>query len=114
MTDIADSSATAERSCNCIPDCLAFGGRSDSGVFTNAAGCLDHPVDIGEYADRVSVLGCDSTMLTLSRFKELRHKTQLLQEGILKELMSHMDCIVKAQEHTADSLGAVRSFAEGR
>lgn len=54
------------------------------------------------------------SMLTCISYKELRHKTQLLQAGVLKELMGHMDCIVKAQEHTAGSLRALRSFAEGR
>lgn len=51
--------------------------------------------------------------LTFVSFKELRHKTQLLQESILEEMMRHMGCIVKAQEHTTGSLRTLKSFAEG-
>ncbi|RSH90239.1 kinetochore-associated Ndc80 complex subunit ndc80 [Saitozyma podzolica] len=47
-------------------------------------------------------------------FKELRHKTALLQDSVLKQLTSHIDVIIKAKEHTANSLRGVRSFAEAR
>lgn len=54
------------------------------------------------------------SVLILCRFKELRHKTALLQDSVLKQLTSHIDVIIKAKEHTANSLRGVRSFAEAR
>ena len=49
-----------------------------------------------------------------SRFTELRHKTALLQDAMVTQLMSHIDVVIKAKEHTANSLKGVRSFAEAQ
>lgn len=46
------------------------------------------------------------------RFEELRHRTQALQEGIVTQIMSQIDVVIKAKEHTANSLKGMRSFAE--
>ncbi|KAL1408413.1 kinetochore-associated Ndc80 complex subunit ndc80 [Vanrija albida] len=47
-------------------------------------------------------------------FKELRHRTQQQQEHVIQQLMSHIDVIIKAKDHTANSLSGVRSFAEAQ
>jgi kinetochore protein NDC80 len=46
------------------------------------------------------------------RYGELRHKTTQLQDAMIQELTRHIDVIIKAKEHTANSLKGLRSFAE--
>jgi kinetochore protein NDC80 len=46
------------------------------------------------------------------RLQELRHKTKEVQQSVVSQLMSHVDILIKAKEHTANSLKGVRNFAE--
>ncbi|KAK4688919.1 kinetochore protein NDC80, partial [Tremellales sp. Uapishka_1] len=45
-------------------------------------------------------------------FQELQHQTASLQDTLVTQLMGHIDVIIKAKEHTANSLKGVRTFAE--
>ncbi|WVQ85202.1 hypothetical protein IAT38_007367 [Cryptococcus sp. DSM 104549] len=45
-------------------------------------------------------------------FKELRHKTALLQDSVVAQVGGHIDVIIKAKEHAADSLRSIRALAE--
>lgn len=45
-------------------------------------------------------------------FKELRHKTALFQDSVVAEVGEHIDAIIKAKEHTANSLKSIRALAE--
>ena len=47
------------------------------------------------------------------RFNELRHKTSLLQESMTSQLLKHIEIVANTRQHTADSLKALRLFAEG-
>ena len=49
-----------------------------------------------------------------TRFEELRHKTTQLQDSMVSELSRHIDVIIKAKEHTANSLKGLRAFAESQ
>ncbi len=46
------------------------------------------------------------------RYGELRHRTTQLQDAMVQELSKHIDVIIKAKEHTANSLKGLRTFAE--
>lgn len=48
----------------------------------------------------------------LGSFKELRHKTALFQDSVVAEVGEHIDAIIKAKEHTANSLKSIRALAE--
>lgn len=48
------------------------------------------------------------------RYQELRHKTTLLQESVTKQMIRHMDIIIKAKGHTESSLKSVRTCAEAQ
>ena len=48
------------------------------------------------------------------RLKELRHKTALLQDVVVSQLSAHIDVVIKAKEHAANSLKGVRTFAEAQ
>ncbi|KAL7424361.1 kinetochore-associated Ndc80 complex subunit ndc80 [Cryptotrichosporon argae] len=47
-------------------------------------------------------------------FEELRHKTANLADAVVKQLMEHADTIIKAKDHTLNSLKSVRTFAEAQ
>lgn len=46
------------------------------------------------------------------RYGELRHRTTQLQDALIQELSKHIDVIIKAKEHTSNSLKGLRTFAE--
>ena len=50
--------------------------------------------------------------LTYPRYQELRHKTAALRENLQKEILSHIDVIVKAKEHVAAQMQSVLACAE--
>lgn len=43
---------------------------------------------------------------------ELKHKTALLQDNVVYQMTDHMDMIVKAKNHVANTLKGVRQLAE--
>ncbi|WVW78773.1 hypothetical protein I302_100735 [Kwoniella bestiolae CBS 10118] len=45
-------------------------------------------------------------------FTELRHKAAILQDSLLAQVGSHIDVIIKAKEHAANSLRSIKSLAE--
>ncbi|WRT65052.1 uncharacterized protein IL334_001994 [Kwoniella shivajii] len=45
-------------------------------------------------------------------FKELGHKTALLQDSLLAQIGSHIDVIIKAKEHAANSHRSIKALAE--
>ena len=48
------------------------------------------------------------------QYEELRHKTAQLQDAMTAEIGRHIDIIIKAKEHTANSLKGLRAFAEAQ
>ncbi|WVR04399.1 hypothetical protein IAU60_001401 [Kwoniella sp. DSM 27419] len=54
------------------------------------------------------------TQLESSRiaFKELQHKTSMLHDCLIAHVGGHIDAIIKAKEHAANSLRGIRSLAE--
>ncbi|WWD22032.1 hypothetical protein CI109_106520 [Kwoniella shandongensis] len=64
-------------------------------------------------ASQQGVLATQSQLeSTRIAFKELRHKTALLQDSMVTQVGSHIDVIIKAKEHAANSLRSIRSLAE--
>ncbi|ODO03107.1 hypothetical protein I350_05952 [Cryptococcus amylolentus CBS 6273] len=51
----------------------------------------------------------DSTRIA---YQELRHKTALLQDTVVALIGEHIDVIIKAKEHAANSLKSIRALAE--
>ncbi|WVO16742.1 hypothetical protein L204_104426 [Cryptococcus depauperatus] len=45
-------------------------------------------------------------------FKELRHKTSLLQDYVVAQIGEHIDAVIKTKEHAANSLRSIRALAE--
>jgi kinetochore protein NDC80 len=46
------------------------------------------------------------------RFKELRHKTLLLQDTVVTQMVAHIDVVIQAKDHTSKALKGVRTYAE--
>ncbi|KGB77905.1 kinetochore protein NDC80 [Cryptococcus deuterogattii 99/473] len=64
-------------------------------------------------ASQQGVLSTQSQLeSTRIAFKELRHKTALFQDSVVAEVGEHIDAIIKAKEHTANSLKSIRALAE--
>ncbi|KAK8846723.1 hypothetical protein IAR55_005810 [Kwoniella newhampshirensis] len=64
-------------------------------------------------ASQQGVLATQSQLeSTRIAFKELRHKTALLQDSVVTEVGSHIDVIIKAKEHATNSLRSIRTLAE--
>ncbi|ORY22449.1 HEC/Ndc80p family-domain-containing protein [Naematelia encephala] len=76
---------------------------------------LENEVTAMSTATQQGVLTTQSQLeSTKIAFKELRHKTALLQDAVVAQLTSHIDVIIKAKEHAANSLRSIRAFAEAQ
>ncbi|WRT65058.1 uncharacterized protein IL334_002000 [Kwoniella shivajii] len=47
-------------------------------------------------------------------YKELRHRTAILQDSMVGQVGSHIDAIIRAKEHATNSLRSIRSMAESQ
>ncbi|WWD07983.1 hypothetical protein V865_006093 [Kwoniella europaea PYCC6329] len=45
-------------------------------------------------------------------YKELQHRTAILQDLLVSQISNHIDMIIKAKEHANDSLRSIKSLAE--
>ncbi|WVQ68950.1 uncharacterized protein L199_007159 [Kwoniella botswanensis] len=45
-------------------------------------------------------------------YTELRHKATILQDSLVAQIGSHIDVIIKAKEHSANSLRSIKALAE--